>query len=213
MIASVAFRTKMISRADGALRRRAPSRGRPRGPSSPARRARRHCGARSRTTSRRSHASHRASAAASGSSRRSRERERLPVRELVENRKVRAKLVRVEPRLSLNSHGTTVASPLPRGTGPLGSDACQDGFARASRPARLYRDLVRVLRRAPGATSRASMVGYGVDPEIFIWSFAWWPHAILDGLIRSSRTRSGRRTASTSPGRRACPGSRLPSRR
>jgi hypothetical protein len=24
-------------------------------------------------------------------------------------------------------------------------------------------------------------VGYGTDPEIFIWSFAWWPHAILNG--------------------------------
>ena len=24
-------------------------------------------------------------------------------------------------------------------------------------------------------------VGYSVDPQIFIWSFAWWPHAILHG--------------------------------
>ena len=24
-------------------------------------------------------------------------------------------------------------------------------------------------------------VGYGTDPEIFIWSFGWWPHAILHG--------------------------------
>ena len=24
-------------------------------------------------------------------------------------------------------------------------------------------------------------LGYGTDPEIFIWSFAWWPHAILNG--------------------------------
>ena len=24
-------------------------------------------------------------------------------------------------------------------------------------------------------------VGYGVDPQIFIWAFAWWPHAILHG--------------------------------
>ena len=24
-------------------------------------------------------------------------------------------------------------------------------------------------------------VGYGYDPQIFIWSFAWWPHAILHG--------------------------------
>ena len=22
-------------------------------------------------------------------------------------------------------------------------------------------------------------VGRGLDPQIFIWSFAWWPHAIL----------------------------------
>ena len=26
-----------------------------------------------------------------------------------------------------------------------------------------------------------SYVGEGADPEIFIWSFAWWPHAILNG--------------------------------
>jgi hypothetical protein len=26
-----------------------------------------------------------------------------------------------------------------------------------------------------------SYVGYGVDPEIFIWAFEWWPHAILNG--------------------------------
>jgi hypothetical protein len=25
-------------------------------------------------------------------------------------------------------------------------------------------------------------VGTGVDPQIFIWSFGWWPHAILHGL-------------------------------
>ncbi len=24
-------------------------------------------------------------------------------------------------------------------------------------------------------------IGYGYDPQIFIWSFAWWPHAILSG--------------------------------
>jgi len=24
-------------------------------------------------------------------------------------------------------------------------------------------------------------VGYGYNPQIFIWSFAWWPHAILHG--------------------------------
>jgi hypothetical protein len=24
-------------------------------------------------------------------------------------------------------------------------------------------------------------VGYGYDPQIFIWSFAWWPHAVLHG--------------------------------
>jgi hypothetical protein len=26
------------------------------------------------------------------------------------------------------------------------------------------------------------VIGAGVDPEIFIWSLAWWPHAILDGV-------------------------------
>jgi hypothetical protein len=25
-------------------------------------------------------------------------------------------------------------------------------------------------------------VGYGYDPQIFIWAFAWWPHAIAHGL-------------------------------
>src|SRR5581483_4366780 len=25
------------------------------------------------------------------------------------------------------------------------------------------------------------LVGYSVDPEIFVWSLAWWPHAILHG--------------------------------
>ena len=24
-------------------------------------------------------------------------------------------------------------------------------------------------------------VGFGVDPQIFAWSFAWWPHALLHG--------------------------------
>jgi hypothetical protein len=24
-------------------------------------------------------------------------------------------------------------------------------------------------------------IGQGRDPQIFIWSFAWWPHAILHG--------------------------------
>ncbi len=27
-----------------------------------------------------------------------------------------------------------------------------------------------------------SFIGYGNDPEIFIWAFAWWPHAIGDGI-------------------------------
>jgi hypothetical protein len=27
-----------------------------------------------------------------------------------------------------------------------------------------------------------SYVGSGIDPEIFIWSFAWWPHALIHGL-------------------------------
>jgi hypothetical protein len=25
-------------------------------------------------------------------------------------------------------------------------------------------------------------VGSGADPQIFIWMFAWWPHALLHGL-------------------------------
>ena len=35
---------------------------------------------------------------------------------------------------------------------------------------------VRVALRGP-----VSYVGTGVDPQIFIWSFAWWPHALLHG--------------------------------
>ena len=26
-----------------------------------------------------------------------------------------------------------------------------------------------------------SYIGRGADPQIFIWSFAWWPHALLHG--------------------------------
>jgi hypothetical protein len=36
---------------------------------------------------------------------------------------------------------------------------------------------LRVVLRSGGT----SFVGYGADPQIFIWSFAWWPHAILHG--------------------------------
>jgi hypothetical protein len=32
------------------------------------------------------------------------------------------------------------------------------------------------------ASSHLSYVGTGVDPQIFIWSFAWWPHAVLHGV-------------------------------
>ncbi len=35
---------------------------------------------------------------------------------------------------------------------------------------------LRVALRGP-----VSYVGTGVDPQIFIWSFAWWPHALLHG--------------------------------
>ena len=27
----------------------------------------------------------------------------------------------------------------------------------------------------------SNYVGIGADPQVFIWSFAWWPHAILHG--------------------------------
>ena len=26
-----------------------------------------------------------------------------------------------------------------------------------------------------------SYIGHGFDPEIFIWAFGWWPHALIDG--------------------------------
>jgi hypothetical protein len=35
------------------------------------------------------------------------------------------------------------------------------------------------LRVAP--TPTRELVGFGADPAIFVWSFAWWPHALLDG--------------------------------
>jgi hypothetical protein len=35
---------------------------------------------------------------------------------------------------------------------------------------------LRVVLRGDGA-----YVGHGVDPQIFIWSFGWWPHALLHG--------------------------------
>ncbi|MGH3071737.1 MAG: hypothetical protein ACRDNB_05615 [Gaiellaceae bacterium] len=28
---------------------------------------------------------------------------------------------------------------------------------------------------------RTELVGFGADPAIFVWSFAWWPHALLNG--------------------------------
>jgi hypothetical protein len=31
-------------------------------------------------------------------------------------------------------------------------------------------------------TAGLSYVGRGVDPQIFIWSLAWWPHALLHGI-------------------------------
>ena len=34
------------------------------------------------------------------------------------------------------------------------------------------------LLEYPGET----YLGYGSDPEIFVWAFAWWPHAIAHGL-------------------------------
>ena len=33
----------------------------------------------------------------------------------------------------------------------------------------------------PLVESGRQYVGYGYDPQIFIWAFAWWPHAILHG--------------------------------
>jgi hypothetical protein len=35
---------------------------------------------------------------------------------------------------------------------------------------------LRVVLRGDG-----SYVGHGIDPQIFIWSFGWWPHALLHG--------------------------------
>jgi len=34
----------------------------------------------------------------------------------------------------------------------------------------------------PVLTRSSYLIGYGADPQIFIWALAWWPHAILHGL-------------------------------
>src|SRR6185312_5071469 len=31
------------------------------------------------------------------------------------------------------------------------------------------------------AHPRRDLIGYLIDPEIFVWSLGWWPHAILHG--------------------------------
>jgi len=54
----------------------------------------------------------------------------------------------------------------------------------------------RPIAAHPGRT----IIGHGGDPGIFVWSLAWWPHALLQGRTRSTRTRSGRRAGSTSRG-------------
>ena len=55
--------------------------------------------------------------------------------------------------------------------------------------------------------------GLFTDPQIFVWSFAWWPHAVLHGLNPIYTHQIWAPTASTSRGRRASRGSRSPSRR
>jgi hypothetical protein len=34
----------------------------------------------------------------------------------------------------------------------------------------------------PLFSGQSTYIGYGTDPQIFIWSFAWWPHAIFHGF-------------------------------
>jgi hypothetical protein len=34
----------------------------------------------------------------------------------------------------------------------------------------------------PLFSGQSTYIGYGTDPQIFIWSFAWWPHAIFHGV-------------------------------
>ena len=51
------------------------------------------------------------------------------------------------------------------------------------------------------------------DPQLFVWAFAWWPHAILHGNNPFYTHAIWAPAASTSPGRRASPRSRSPSRR
>ena len=28
---------------------------------------------------------------------------------------------------------------------------------------------------------RRDLIGTGSDPQLFVWSLGWWPHAVLDG--------------------------------
>ena len=64
------------------------------------------------------------------------------------------------------------------------------------------------------APERDVVGGLYTDPQIFVWSFAWWPHAIAHGIEPGLHARDlGARAASTSPGRRASRCSRSCSRR
>jgi len=65
-----------------------------------------------------------------------------------------------------------VSSELRRGRGGIGA-AVLGGYVLVSF---LYFGL-RVLSH-PGRT----LVGLGTDPQIFVWSVAWWPHAVGDGV-------------------------------
>src|SRR5438132_7483696 len=53
----------------------------------------------------------------------------------------------------------------------------QAGFALALYLAVSFLYLGLPIAAHPGR----SLIGRGVDPEIFVWSLAWWPHAILHG--------------------------------
>ena len=89
------------------------------------------------------------------------------------------------------------------------------GRERRSSFAGVRRRRLRLLRRRGSCRTRGAISSAtGATREIFVWSFAWWLHAIetLPEPVRQPRDLRAR-AGSTSPGRRPSPGSRCSSRR
>src|SRR3954464_3539939 len=78
---------------------------------------------------------------------------------------------RIASSVAEGGYGAVRATSV-RATGPRRNAAVLAGYASIS----IVYFGVRLLPHL-----RRSYVGQGADPEIFIWSLAWWPHAILHG--------------------------------